>query len=67
MARLFPGLLSDRLDPRWGRVELVTFHWGFYRVRERYEQALRSCAPTLAKPVDSVTDTGYAAQSRSRQ
>ena len=39
------GVAGDRFDPRWGTMALFTFHWGFYRVRERYEHALRSCAP----------------------
>jgi hypothetical protein len=43
LTRLFRGLVGDRFDPRWGTMALFTFHWGFYRVRERYEQALRAC------------------------
>jgi hypothetical protein len=43
LTRLFRGLVGDRLDPRWGTMALFTFHWGFYRVRERYERALRAC------------------------
>jgi hypothetical protein len=52
MTRVFRGLLSDRLDPRWGTMALFTFHWGFYRVRERYEEALRNRAPKTSIAAD---------------
>ncbi len=45
LTRFLRGLVGDRRDPRWGTMALFTFHWGFYRVRERYEQALRACTP----------------------
>ncbi len=44
----FRWMTGDRLHPNWGSMTLYTFHWGFFRIKERYKQSLQSYAADAA-------------------